>query len=63
MTAPEYCIDGLIESNALGAIIAEVGAYKTFLVLDTLFTQATGIPFHGRKTKQGPCVYFCGEGL
>lgn len=60
--APEYIIRELIETETLGLIFGDPGCGKSFLAVDIALSVATGTPFHGRKTKQGPVFFIAGEG-
>jgi hypothetical protein len=60
--APEFVIDGLLETETLGLIFGDPGCGKSFLAVDIASSVATGTPFHGRATKQGPVFFIAGEG-
>jgi hypothetical protein len=59
---PNWLIDGLIEKSDLGLIFGSSGGGKSFVVLEMCYCIASGIPFHGKKTKLGRVLYVCGEG-
>ena len=60
--APEFVIDGLIETETLGLVFGDPGCGKSFLAVDIALSVASGTPFHGRDVKQGPVFFIAGEG-
>ena len=60
--APEYLVEGLIETATLGLIFGEPGCGKTFVAVDIALSVASGTPFHGRSVKKGPVFFIAGEG-
>jgi hypothetical protein len=60
--APEFLIDGLIETDSLGLFFGDPGRGKSFLAVDLGLSVASGTAFHGREVKQGPVFYIAGEG-
>ncbi len=60
--APEFIIEGLIETETLGMVFGDPGCGKSFLAVDIALSVATGTPFHGRDVKQGPVFFIAGEG-
>ena len=60
--SPDWLAKGVFEHNTLAAIIGESGVGKSFVGIDLACCVATGLPWHGRQTKQGTVVYFAGEG-
>lgn len=60
--APEFLVEGLIETDTLGLIFGDPGSAKSFLAVDLALCVATGRPFHDREVKQGPVFYVAGEG-
>ena len=60
--APEYVIEGLLETETLGLIFGNPGCGKSFLAVDIAASVASGIQFHGRATKQGSVFFIAGEG-
>ncbi|MDM7929837.1 AAA family ATPase [Blastomonas fulva] len=60
--APEFLIDGLIETDTLGLLFGEPGCGKSFLAVDIGLCVATGAAFHGRGVKGGPVFLIAGEG-
>lgn len=59
---PEYIVEGLIETDTLGEIFGDPGGGKSFVAVDLGLSVATGQPFHGHKTMQGPVLFIAGEG-
>ena len=62
LTEPEFVIDECIESPCTGMVFGASGSGKSFLVLDWAFCCVTGKDWLGKKVKQGPVIYICGEG-
>jgi hypothetical protein len=60
---PDFLIETLFESNALGQIFGATGSGKSFVVLDMAYCIATGLDYHGLAVKQGNVAYICGEGF
>lgn len=59
---PAFLVDESIESPCTGMIFGPSGSGKSFLVFDLALCCATGTPWNGKKVKQGPVIYICGEG-
>ncbi len=59
---PEFAIDGLIETESVGAIFGKPGSGKSFIALDMAASIASGTPYHGRDVLQGVVIYIAGEG-
>lgn len=55
-------IRGIVDYDSLGYIFGDSEAGKTFVALDRDLHIAHGIPWRGRKTKQGIVLYIVGEG-
>ncbi len=60
--AGEYLIKGLLYLDTLCVMYGRSGEYKTFVALDWAFHIAAGLPWNGRKVKQGLVVYVATEG-
>lgn len=60
--APEFLIDGLIETETLGLLFGDPGCGKSFIAVDIGLSVATGTPFHGREVRPGPVFLIAGEG-
>lgn len=58
----EWVIKGLIQADTIGMIFGGGGSFKSFIALDMALHVAHGLPWCGRKTKQGPVVYLAAEG-
>jgi hypothetical protein len=58
----EYLIQDVLLERGTGVLSADYGAYKSFLALSMCFCVATGMEWHGRKTKRGTVVYIIAEG-
>ena len=59
---PEYLVNGILETGALGMIFGPAGSGKSFLGIDISASVATGSPWHKRATRQGAIAYLAGEG-
>ncbi len=64
MTRPplEYDIEKVLPRNALAALIARSGHFKTFLALDFSLHMACGKTWHGHAVRRGGIVYVSAEG-
>ena len=60
--APEFVVDGLIETQTLGLLFGDPGCGKSFLAVDLALSVASGTSFHGREVKRGPVFFIAGEG-
>ena len=58
----EWIIKGILPRGKLGMTYGGSGDGKTFAILDMACAIALGIPWQGRKTKQGNVIYICAEG-
>ena len=58
----EYIIKGLLYMDALGVLHGRTSQHKTFVMLDWAFHIAAGLPWFGRKTRQGVVVFVATEG-
>lgn len=63
MPAPTYLVEDLIVDGSAVALVSAPGVGKTFVGLDMSFCIATGQPWHGFTTRQGPVIYILAEGL
>lgn len=59
---PSWLIKGIAPRSGLGLIFGESGAGKTFLALHAALSVAWGLPFFGKRTKQGGVLYVAAEG-
>ena len=57
-----WIVNGLIETESFCCLYGDSGAGKSFLAIELAACIATGRPFHGIPTKQGPVIYLAGEG-
>lgn len=57
-----YIVQGLVPKADLVVIYGDSGSGKTFVALDIVASIARGVPWRGRKTRQGRVVYLCAEG-
>ena len=57
-----WTVREIMPSTGLAVVYGGPGSGKTFLMLDMTMAVARGIPWHGRRTKQGVVVYIAGEG-
>ena len=62
LRAPEWLIEGVVESGCLIGLVGSAGTGKSFLALDMGCSIASGTPFHGRSVKSGKVLYVAGEG-
>src|SRR5687767_14623323 len=61
---PRILVEGLLlHSGAFGILYGQPGQSKTFAALDIALCVATGCPWAGKPTVQGPVIYVCGESL
>src|SRR5262245_42875817 len=58
---PEWLIDRALPSTGVGVIFGDTGSRKSFLAIDISLAIARGIPWNGRKTRQGAVFYVAGE--
>lgn len=59
---PEWLIDNVFPERGLAALYGTPGAGKTFIALNMAAHVALGVPWQGRKVRQGPVVYVSAEG-
>lgn len=59
---PAWLIKGLLTRSGLGMLYGESAAGKTFLAIHLALCVAWGLPFFGRRVKQGAVVYMAAEG-
>jgi hypothetical protein len=57
-----WLVKGLLTTSGLAVVYGEPGCGKSFAVLDIAFHIARGLPWRGRRVKQGKVVYVCQEG-
>ena len=56
-------VDGWIYSDCLGSTIGKSGSCKSFFMQGIVPSVAIGVPYMGRRVKQGAVFYLGGEGL
>jgi len=59
---PAWRVVGVLPERGVGVVWGGPGSGKTFVVLDTCFAIARGIPWQGRRTKQSAVAYVAAEG-
>jgi len=62
-TATLKLVRGILGEGGLSVLYGAPGAGKSFLALDLGYAVATGQPWMGRDTRQGPVIYAAGEGV
>ncbi len=62
MQAPRWLVQGLFTAEGLGLLFGESGAGKSFLAVHLALCVAYGLPFFGRKVRQGGVAFFAAEG-
>lgn len=58
----EWLVKGVIQRMGVSLWYGPPNCGKSFLVMDAAFCVAQGLPFFGRRTRQGLVVYQAGEG-
>ena len=62
LTEPAFLVEDAIETPCTGMVFGASGSGKSFFILDIALHCAAGIPWLGKKVKEGPVIYLCGEG-
>ena len=57
-----WAIKHILPADAIGVMFGAPGTFKSFVALDMALHIAHGLPWLGKKTKQGPVVYIAAEG-
>lgn len=60
--ATKWTVGGLLPSGAVGAIVGESTAGKSFVLIDMACCIASGVPFNDKVVMQGPVIILLGEG-
>ncbi len=60
--AVRWLIKGVMPAESIGLLFGGSGTFKSFLALDAALHVAHGLPWMGRKTRQGPVLYIAAEG-
>jgi putative DNA primase/helicase len=63
ISAPDFLIDELIESDTIGAFIGASSVGKSFVAISMAASVATGTMFAGKDAQQGAVLYLAGEGM
>lgn len=58
----KYLIKGLVPAESIGVLFGGSGSFKSFIALDQCLHVAHGLPWLGRRTRQGQVVYLAAEG-
>lgn len=59
---PTWIIKGVLPNADLGVLYGASGAGKSFMALDMALAIARGVPWRGKRVKQGPVLYLAAEG-
>lgn len=57
-----WLVKHIIPSDSLGMMFGGSGTFKSFIALDAALHVAHGLPWLGKKTKQGPVIFIAAEG-
>lgn len=57
-----WLVKHVIPSASIGMVYGGSGTFKSFIALDAALHVAHGLPWMGRRTKQGPVLYIAAEG-
>lgn len=60
--AVTWTVKHVLPSDAIGLLFGASGTFKTYLALDAAMHVAHGLPWLGRRTKQGPALFIAAEG-
>lgn len=60
--AQSWAVKGVIPANSVGMFFGASGTFKSFIALDYALHRCYGMPWIGRRTKQGVPVYIAAEG-
>lgn len=59
---PSWLVKGVFPHQGIALVVGESGAGKTFLAIHTALSIAWGLPFFGRRARQGGVLYVAAEG-
>lgn len=59
---PRWRVKGVLPDAELALVIGQSGAGKSFIALDLAFAIAQGMPWRGRRVRQGVVAYVAAEG-
>ena len=57
-----WLVKHVLPAEAVGMMFGGSGTFKSFIALDAALHVAHGLPWRGRRTKQGPVLYIAAEG-
>lgn len=57
-----WLIKHIVPAESMGLVFGASGTFKSFITLDCALHVAHGLPWMGRRTKQGSVLYIAGEG-
>lgn len=57
-----WVVKHVIPADSIGMLFGASGTFKSFIALDLALHIAHGLPWMGRKTKQGAVIYIAAEG-
>lgn len=57
-----WLVKNVIPGDSLGMVFGASQTFKSFIALDAALHVAHGLPWLGRRTKQGPVIYIAAEG-
>jgi hypothetical protein len=61
-SVPGYVVDGVLQEASLAMIYGGFATFKSFGALDMGLSVASGRPWYGHRTRQGPVLFIIGEG-
>lgn len=62
VSQPQWLIEGFVVANSFCRLYSPPKSGKSFVALDMAACVALGIPWHGRKVRQGKVLYVAAEG-
>jgi hypothetical protein len=60
--AVSWIVKHAIPAESVGVMFGGPGTFKSYIALDLALHVARGLPWLGRRTKQGPAIYIAAEG-
>ncbi|MCK6431873.1 MAG: AAA family ATPase [Aquabacterium sp.] len=60
--AVRWLVKRVVPADSIGMMFGGSGTFKSFLMLDCALHVAHGMPWMGRRTRQGPVIYIAAEG-
>ena len=58
----DWVVKNVVPADSIGMIFGASQTFKSFVALDMALHVAHGMPWMGRRTKQGPVIYLAAEG-